>query len=188
MTFDERATIPDKLNDFYEQAFATLFNVHDGSKDCFRRNIKTSLGCEDFKQIFAYFCFKSYFNSDFRFTESSVRTYITQSKQKIDPLAIWTTDDYLDDLIHAVCMLVKDGLYYTFSHRSFQEYFAALYTTKLLDDVQRRLIQGWLTENKVVDFVIEWHSQFNMVVESSRFCAFLVPLYFLTSSDTNIKT
>ncbi len=148
MTFDERATIPDKLNDFYEQAFATLFNVHDGSKDCFRRNIKTSLGCEDFKQIFAYFCFKSFFNSDFRFTESSVRTYITQSKQKIDPLAIWTTDDYLDDLIHAVCMLVKDGLYYTFSHRSFQEYFAALYTTKLLDDVQRRLIQGWLTENK----------------------------------------
>lgn len=60
MTFDERATIPDKLNDFYEQAFATLFNVHDGSKDCFRRNIKTSLGCEDFKQIFAYFCFKLY--------------------------------------------------------------------------------------------------------------------------------
>lgn len=54
----------------------------------------------------------------------------------------------MDDLIHAVCMLVKDGLYYTFSHRSFQEYFAALYTTKLLDDVQRRLIQGWLTENK----------------------------------------
>ena len=25
-----------------------------------------------------------------------------------------------------------------------------------------------------------------MVVESSRFCAFLVPLYFLTSSDTNM--
>ena len=27
-----------------------------------------------------------------------------------------------------------------------------------------------------------------MIIESSRLCAFLVPLYFLTSSNTNIKT
>lgn len=33
LTYDNRASIPDKLNDFYEQAFATLFNMHDATKD-----------------------------------------------------------------------------------------------------------------------------------------------------------
>lgn len=147
MTFDERATIPDKLNDFYEQAFATLFNVHDGSKDCFRRNIKTGLGCEDFKAIFAYFCFKTYFNSEYEFTENSVRKYIGDGT-KICPNTEWRVEDYLDDLVHSVCMLIKDGLTYTFAHRSFQEYFAALYTTKIPDTTAQKLIVSWLTEKK----------------------------------------
>lgn len=147
MTFDDRASIPDKLNDFYEQAFAALFQVHDGSKDCFKRNIKTGLGCEDFKYVFAYFCFKTYFNSEYEFTESSVRKYISLAKEK-SPVKSWSVDDYLDDLVKAVSMLVKDGLQYTFAHRSFQEYFAAWYTTKLADSVQTRLLTGWLNESK----------------------------------------
>ena len=44
------------------------------------------------------------------------------------------------DLTSSVCMLVKEGLNYRFSHRSFQEYFAALYTCKLTDDVQQALL------------------------------------------------
>lgn len=44
-------------------------------------------------------------------------------------------------------MLVKDGLSYRFSHRSFQEYFAALYTCKLTDDVQSKLLATWFDES-----------------------------------------
>lgn len=79
MTFDERAEIPDKLNDFYEQAFSALFNVHDGSKDCFKRDIKSGLGADDFKTVFAYFCFKSYFKGDYQFTDSTLRHIIPQN-------------------------------------------------------------------------------------------------------------
>lgn len=147
MTFDERAEIPDKLNDFYEQAFATLFNVHDGYKDCFKRDIRSGLGCEDFKKIFSYFCFKSYFKGDYQFTESSVRKYILLAKEKFDTME-FEVDDYLEDLIKSVCMLVKEGLGYVFSHRSFQEYFAAYYTTKLVDNEQTKLLTSWLVEKK----------------------------------------
>lgn len=147
LTFDERASIPDKLNDFYEQAFATLFNVHDGSKDCFKRDIKTGLGCDDFKTIFSYFCFKTYFNSIYEFTESTIRKYIGLAREQF-PSIKFSADDFLNDLVKSVCMLVKDGLIYTFSHRSFQEYFAASYTTKLVDNDQIRLISAWLTEKK----------------------------------------
>ena len=48
LTFDNRASIPDKLNDFYEQAFATLFNMHDATKEAYVRDIRSGLGLRRF--------------------------------------------------------------------------------------------------------------------------------------------
>ena len=109
LTFDNRASIPDKLNDFYEQAFATLFNMHDATKDAYVRDIRTGLGCEDFKLIFAYFCFKSYFAGDTEFTEVSLRKYITMCQNKFSNIT-FKIDDFLVDLNQSVCMLVKYSL------------------------------------------------------------------------------
>lgn len=47
-------------------------------------------------------------------------------------------------------MLVKEGGIYRFSHRSFQEYFAAWYTCKLVDDVQAKLLLNWIQESDSV--------------------------------------
>lgn len=149
LTFNNHASIPDKLNDFYEQAFATLFNMHDATKDSYVRDIRTGLGCEDFKTIFAYICFKSYFSDEFEFSEVKLRSYIQKSKEKFDKIR-FDIDDYQEDLTLSVCMLVKEGLSYRFSHRSFQEYFAAWYTCKLTDDVQSRLLTNWIKESNSV--------------------------------------
>lgn len=149
LTFDNRASIPDKLNDFYEEAFATLFNMHDATKDTFVRDIRSGLGCEDFKLIFSYICFKTYFASEFEFHEHKLYEYIEAAKEKTQKVS-FNTNDYLEDLIVSVCMIVKDGLTYKFSHRSFQEYFAALYTCKLTDDIQYKLLTGWIKEKGAV--------------------------------------
>ena len=146
LTFNNHASIPEKLNDFYEEAFATLFNMHDATKDCYVRDIRSSLGCEDFKMIFAYICFKSYFKGEFEFSEARLRDYIQQAKEKFND-RFFSVDDFQEDLTLSVCMLVKDGLNYRFTHRSFQEYFAAWYTCKLTDDVQSKLLTGWLSES-----------------------------------------
>ncbi len=139
LTFNNNARIPDNLSDFYEQAFTTLFNMHDATKDAYVRDIRTGLGCEDFKLIFSHICFNSYFKGDFEFTERKLRSYIKNAQEKHNTL-IFKIDDYKIDLTSSVCMLVKEGLNYRFSHRSFQEYFAALYTCKLTDDVQQALL------------------------------------------------
>lgn len=149
LTFQKHASIPEKLNDFYEEAFVTLFNVHDATKDSYVRDIRTGLGCEDFKLIFSYICFKSYFNSEFQFTEAKIREYIQIAKNKFDKFN-FRVEDYLDDLTQSVCMLVKDGFEYRFSHRSFQEYFAAWYTCKLVDDIQAKLLHRWIDESSSV--------------------------------------
>lgn len=148
LTFENRASIPDKLNDFYEQAFATLFNIHDATKGgAYRRDIRSKLGCEDFKNIFAYICFKSYFKNQYEFTESSLIEYIEKAKDKFKNHIEFEIEDFKEDLVKSVCMLVREGLNYRFSHRSFQEYFAAWYTCKLIDDVQEKLVTGWIKEN-----------------------------------------
>ena len=149
LTFQKHAAIPERLNDFYEEAFVTLFNAHDATKDAYVRDIRSGLGCEEFKLVFSYLCFKSYFGGEFEFGEPRLRELISQAKDKLqkNQLAI---DDYLDDLLHSVCMLVKEGLIYRFSHRSFQEYFAAWYTCKLTDDIQRKLLLNWIKESESV--------------------------------------
>lgn len=148
LTFNNHASIPDKLNDFYDQAFSTLFNMHDATKDSYVRDIRTKLGCEDFKLIFSYICFKSYFNDEYEFSEHNLRKYIQQAKKKY-PSFVFTVDDFIEDLTLSVCMLVKEGLVYRFSHRSFQEYFAAWFTCKLTDDIQSKLLINWIKESDV---------------------------------------
>ena len=131
LTFQKHASIPERLNDFYDEAFVTLFNVHDATKDSYVRDIRSGLGCEDFKLVFSYICFKSYFNGEFQFSESRIRFYIQQAKEKFDRFN-FTVENFQEDLTQSVCMLVKEGGTYRFSHRSFQEYFAAWYTCKLV--------------------------------------------------------
>ena len=53
LTFSNHASIPAKLNDFYEAAFSTLFNMHDATKDCYVRDTRTNLGIDEFKTIFS---------------------------------------------------------------------------------------------------------------------------------------
>lgn len=146
LTFSKHATLPKNLNDFYEQAFLALFDGHDATKDYFVRDIRSHLSYKDFKIIFSYICFKSYFKNDFEFSEASLIHYIQLAKDKFQNTS-FALEDFKEDLTLSVCMLVKDGLNYRFIHRSFQEYFAAWYTCKLTDSNQKRLLKAWLSES-----------------------------------------
>ena len=145
ITFDSNAKIPNSLNEFYEQAFYALFYRHDASKGSFVREKRSKLECEDFKKVFSYFCFKSFFETKFEFTESMLYDYLNKAKSKLD--LEFNESDYIYDLTNSVCLLVKDGLNYKFAHRSFQEYFAAVYTVQLKDKDQTKLLKTWVSED-----------------------------------------
>ena len=147
LTFENRTSIPDKLNDFYEQAFTTLFHTHDATKGGYKRDVLCDLGYEDFRAVFSYFCFKSFFNSEYKFSENKILDYLSMAKDKKIINTSFNSLNYLHDLINSVCMLIHEGLEYRFSHRSFQEYFAALYTIQLDDEQQKRFLSAWLKES-----------------------------------------
>jgi len=147
MTFAEGAEIPENFNDFYEQAFIALYKAHDASKGAYIRDKAAKLGSTDFKLIFSYVCFKSYFASKYEFNESEILDYIAKAKAKCKIVDEFKPEDFLKDLTDSVCMLVWEGLTLRFTHRSFQEYFAAYYTTQLDDQTQEKLIRSWLYDS-----------------------------------------
>lgn len=129
LTFDNYAEIPEKLHLFYANAFETLYSKHDATKAGFRRELKSSLSYDSFKKVFAYFCFITYYQRKFEFTYDELITVL----KKISATITFDPAMYILDLVNSICVLYRDGLYYRFTHRSFQEYFSAVFLKELSD-------------------------------------------------------
>jgi uncharacterized protein YdeI (YjbR/CyaY-like superfamily) len=132
LTYRQYAEIAGKISIFYEQAFETLYLRHDAMKDQFTRKKYTDLPIDEFRDCFAIFCATTYIAEKFTFTaaelRSAARTAVKQATSKIKP------EQFIKDMRECVSMLQKDGLNFSFVHRSFQEYFAAVFSVKCRSD------------------------------------------------------
>jgi len=128
LTFEEYAEIPNSLHVFYRNAFETLVRRHDAMKAQFLRKTHSNCTADELKGIFSSFCVLTYSKSRFQFLEENVIEYLKQAlvQQRIrsDPR------DLLSDLIESICLLQKEGFEISFVHRSFQEYFCALFVSQ----------------------------------------------------------
>lgn len=125
LTFSQEMNIPDEMHSFYSQAFNALYHKHDRFKPgVFHREFHTNISEDKFKRLFAFFCLTTYYSELFEFSESQILEHVKNSIElsNVDVDA----RHYLSDLIESVCIIVNDDGTFTFTHRSFQEYFAAL--------------------------------------------------------------
>lgn len=151
LTFMRNSSIPEHLSDFYKKAYDALYSAHDNQdKGCYKRDFECkSLDENEFKQILSHFCFQSYFKEVYEFSEDEILKHLGGSLKKLRFTDV-TPTAFLADLRNVVCLIVKDGDTYRFSHRSFQAYFAAYYTAhSLTDEQQRALFAETLSEEDV---------------------------------------
>ncbi|MDC8755544.1 NACHT domain-containing protein [Erythrobacter sp. sf7] len=124
-TFEEYAEIPSSLHEFYRNAFDTLIRRHDAMKSQFLRATHSGCTAEEFKKVFASFCVLTYSKSAFSFHRDDALNYVSsairQQGMNADPSLL------LKDLIESICLLHEEGLEISFVHRSFQEYFCAVF-------------------------------------------------------------
>lgn len=150
MTFNENATIPSKLTEFYKSAFQTLLTWHDATKDSFER--ERALSVDDFRKVFSTFCLMTYYDQVFEFDEEALRRYIGRSLEYHEIAA--GVDDVKNDICESANLLQKDGLKYIFVHRSFQEYFAAECTMQVVSGKAKDFLEVFSKRNRDTVFAM----------------------------------
>ena len=134
LTFEQYAEVPSKMHQFYREAFAALSVKHDASKGAYKRTLKTGLTAERLADYFAEFCCRSYYDEKFEMTEDEFSKYYNSLKEREKANDRTTTaGDFLYDLCSNICLMYFESGKYYFAHRSFQEYFCALYFSKQKD-------------------------------------------------------
>lgn len=142
MTYEEFAEIPSKIHIFYNQAFDTLFNRHDASKEMYTRKSHTGMPRDDFKEVLSAFSIRSYSKEQVSFTEDEVMAFLDYAGELTG--LDFENSKFFADLRESVCILQRDGLRYTYTHRSFQEYFAARYLARFNDPRRRAVLRRLL--------------------------------------------
>jgi hypothetical protein len=142
LTYGENAEIPSKLSIFYNQAYEALFQRHDAIKGGYSRERRTPLDIQDFSRVFSLFSLLTYERSLFKISRTECLKFLSKSRDSLH--LKFESEDYLSDLLSAACLMIEDGLELAFSHRSFQEYFVALYISSAPPDVQKKLMDRYL--------------------------------------------
>ncbi len=133
LTFESYAEIPEKVHVFYSNAVDTLFSKHDATKEGYRRRLKCKIALDDFKSVISELCFKLYIKRHISFSKDAVADVLKSIPKAISA----NINEIIADLVESVCILQVDGLEFSFTHRSFQEYFTALFLKELNDEQQK---------------------------------------------------
>ncbi|MBR0959357.1 NACHT domain-containing protein [Bradyrhizobium japonicum] len=133
LTYADAGRISNKRHEFYEDAFNALWSKHDARKQAgYEREKHTRLEKSDFVTLLSAFCASSYVSEHFSMRESELEFHLAKAKKLTDLKA--RPEDFLRDMTSATSLLILEGNAYRFAHRSFQEYFCALYVLSLSDN------------------------------------------------------
>lgn len=130
MTFERFAEVPAKMHIFYREAFLALSVTHDASKGAYKRALKTGLSIDTFGDYFAELCFRSYREEKFELSETEFEKYFQELS--VNDCACQASD-FSYDLCANLCLMYGESGKYHFTHRSFQEYFCAVFFSKQKD-------------------------------------------------------
>lgn len=134
LTFEQYAEVPSKMHIFYREAFEVLAKRHDASKGAYKRALRTGLSVDTFADYFAELCFRTYNDEKFEMTAEEFAGYFNALNVRTVANDTKTTaSDFLADLCSGLCLMYFEGNSYHFTHRSFQEYFCALFFSKQKD-------------------------------------------------------
>ena len=142
LTYGYSADIPSKSSVFFNQAFEALFQRHDSFKGAYKRKRETKLDIQEFSEVFSVFCILTYEDRKLKFSKSEVFDYLSQAK-KITGIS-FENESYYTDLLQAVSLLIEDGLSIYFTHRSFQEYFAAKFIVRSNKELKITLLKKYM--------------------------------------------
>lgn len=156
MTYELHPELPSSKSQFYWNVFDTLYTKHDSRKEPgFKHEKISGLEKEDYFKLLCWISYLSYFDGSYRFTG---RQFEKISQLSLEHLELTTnTEHLLYDLEVSIGLIIKDGLEFTFPHKSIQEYFTASCIAELSDDgkskvYEEKFIELFMSANELTNF------------------------------------
>ena len=122
--FDYKQTIPLKKHLFYSQVYEAYFEKHDLTKGDCEHEKKSGLDIFNFDKVLRVLGYHSLVKQKIEYSKEEIIQLIGMARQFCADLS-FKNEDFLYDLLHTVPLFSKDGVFYRWSHKSLQEYFAA---------------------------------------------------------------
>jgi len=143
--FDYKQKVPIRKDEFYQQVFDAYFESHDLTKDGgYVRRKQSGLNMSDFKKVLRYLgfkCLKRQFQTEF--SKSELIRILEEIQDEYSGQK-FVCEDFIKDILTAVPLFVKDGIYYRWIHKSMQEYFAALFIHDDARSSQKAILETML--------------------------------------------
>jgi hypothetical protein len=152
LTYNSYPELPKRKSKFYWNVYDTLSTKHDSKtkRGAYQHERRAKLQNDELEEILKWLSYISIFEGYYNFDEQYLTTKLQQIKHQLNYKA--RTIDLIHDLTVALGILVIDGIYYRFPHKSLQEYFCS------------RLIQGQTQENSRKIY----QSKFNQMVKATK--------------------
>jgi len=178
ITFRDNAKLPTKMSNFYENAFQTLYSLHDGLKGAYLRERK--LEKDTFRKLFSIFCLFTYYSHATSFNDNELRDYVEKSKKYLK-LDVDTTD-VVKEFRESTNLLQLEGFQYSFIHRSFQEYFSAYCAVKIITENSGEFLKEFFNRSYDQTFKLAHEIHSDCVEEE-----FLIPTLKKLEEDKKIR-
>lgn len=151
--FDYRPTIPPKRSVFFRQVYEALFHDHDLSKgDGFERKKLSALDSDDMHKVLRALGFVSFQLGRVSYSKEELPELLADAIKRCALPTQVDVSKLKEDITKAVPILVRDGLEYRWVHKSFQEYFAAVYIVHDLASRKDEIIEKLFYSPEVVRF------------------------------------
>ncbi len=151
-SFEYKQSVPLKKHVFYRQVYDALFDWHDATKDGYNtREKKSGLDIDAFHRILRVVGFYSVMTGKVEGDTDTVLSWIRKAKQVCNATSL-SESFFLEDLIRAVPLFVRDGDLYRWSHKSLSEYFAAQYICTEGKADQKRTLEAIMESTEAQRF------------------------------------
>lgn len=151
--FEHRENIPLNLQEFYYEVFEALFQDHDLTKgDSFIRPKKSGLSLSEFFQILREFSFYTLKLGEIEYNDAIINKYLNDISKRL-PNIKFKTPDFIEDIVKNVPLFNKEGLQYRWSHKSFQEYFAAEFICRDTKEKQSEILSSMYNSSKFEKYI-----------------------------------
>lgn len=155
-------SVPQHVSDFYKNIFDVVTFTHDKSKGIEKRKSFSSLNQNQLEKVFQRFCFESFLIDKTVFDKKLFIELLEKSLKRNSINIEIDFSDLIHDFTRFACLILKDGLKYTFIHKSIQEYYVSNFIADLPEIRAEEVVKKKLLEksrsylhrgNNIVDFL-----------------------------------